>query len=156
MRLAQAETTRLLRVAQAHDVWQCCCAAAAAAQAASPLTATHGSTQHGGGDETAGGSAEASALAALHALTTDEMVAALHALATFVADADAVPSYAQLVMPRVRVDVAMQVAQGLLQAYRIMHTALYDPANGFDSGEARVKAPEQVAALLGFDEDADG
>ena len=140
-------------------MWQCCCAAsaastgAAAPPAASPsATASAGTAADGdGGGIAEGAVADGGAPATVHSLTTDEVVTALTGLATFAGKSDAVPAYERLVMPRVRVDVSTQVAQGLLHAYRMMHEALLAPENGFEAEGNVVKPPEQVAALLGVE-----
>jgi hypothetical protein len=80
----------------------------------------------------------------------ESIVAGLQALFQHASDADALPKCEQLVMPRLRADVAKRVAAGLEEAYRVVYNAVTGPATGLTVPQGVLKVPEQVAALLGI------
>jgi Conserved oligomeric complex COG6 len=105
-----------------------------------------------GASESAQEAARASSVEAgtsLAGVSGDEVAGALQRLCDLASAADAIPEYGHISLPRVRTDVARGVARGLAEAYAQVHAALLDPVNGFREVRAAVKAPEQVAALLG-------
>lgn len=63
--------------------------------------------------------------------------------------ADALPEYEAIAMPRMRVAVSQAVCECLLSVYRSVYTSLEHAGAAQD-----MKAPGQVATLLGVPEDA--
>ena len=58
---------------------------------------------------------------------------------------DAIPDYDAITVPRFRVAVSQATCEGLVSAYKVLHSAYI--SQGGEEGE--VKAPEQIATLLG-------
>jgi hypothetical protein len=86
----------------------------------------------------------------LDSFSAEQIIAGLQSLFQHVSNADVLPRYEKLMMPRLRADVTKRVAAGLEEAYRAVYTAAVDPASSLSVSEGILKGPSQVAALLGI------
>jgi hypothetical protein len=147
--LANAEVARILRSCKVLELYE--------AVRANALEGAKSSTEHGLPPPalTAHKSDAVSAemietCPELSSFSVEHVVAGLQALFQHASNTDALPECVQLVMPRLRADVAKRVAAGLHEAYRLVYNSATDPTKGLKVPQGMLKGPEQAAALLGI------
>lgn len=86
------------------------------------------------------------------ALALPRAVDALNRFFAQLSDPAALPEFERLQVPRVRAVAVTRVVGQLVEGYEAVHTALQDPANGYDSAEVAAAvnhSPRDVRVLLG-------